>query len=605
MTRPRVGIAIAAVVGLMALGAAVAWSVGPRDPSARMKAAADRGDWRSVAAIGDAKAGMADPALVLLRARALARLGRDEEARSTFARADATRIGPADLLDASELLLRSDRPALAWLALDAAGKIAPGDARVRAATSALHARIGGQGAIAHVTEHLSAVPDGASLAALVLALIDLAKSDASDDPVLDRVMARDRSVLLALNSPAGSVRLLARVLLETGRPAEARRRLAPLLARGPDLEASWLESRACLQMGEAEAAESALAASGEFARDRSHEPEPALYVGARACRGCHREIHDAQQSGRHATTIRHGADLAEIPLPPRPLIDPADPSVSHEFRREGDKVRLVTTTRDAKYEGLMDYALGSGHRGMTLVGKDASGSHREARISLYSERGTTWDVTSGFSPHPGDPGEYLGKVLSPSGFRDCIHCHVTRFRSPTGTPGPEASDRGIGCERCHGPGGNHVEAMNSGFGDVAIGRLKGATAARKMSACSACHASDGTFPPTDPQFVRFQSTTLPWSKCFTDSGGKLDCVTCHDPHKPLETAPAFYEAKCLSCHGPKAGKEADSSRRVACPVNPSRECLSCHMPRVEEVAPHTGFTDHHIRARRPREGHSP
>ncbi len=117
-----------------------------------------------------------------------------------------------------------------------------------------------------------------------------------------------------------------------------------------------------------------------------------------------------------------------------------------------------------------------------------------------------------------------------------------------------------------------------------------------MTACSSCHASDGTFPPTDPQFVRFQSTTLPFSKCYTASNGKLDCVTCHDPHRPVETSPAFYEAKCLSCHGTHPGGAADGFRRVACPVNASSDCLKCHMPRIEEVAPHTSFTDHHIRA---------
>jgi hypothetical protein len=141
--------------------------------------------------------------------------------------------------------------------------------------------------------------------------------------------------------------------------------------------------------------------------------------------------------------------------------------------------------------------------------------------------------------------------------------------------------------------------MRTGFADLAIGRFKGATGPQRMTACSSCHASDGTFPPTDPQFVRFQATTLPFSKCYTASNGKLDCVTCHDPHKPLETSPAFYESKCLNCHGPKSGAAPDGFRRVSCPINATSDCLKCHMPRIEEVAPHTSFTDHHIRARRP------
>ncbi len=338
--------------------------------------------------------------------------------------------------------------------------------------------------------------------------------------------------------------------------------------------------------------------AGTFAADRFHEPEPARYVGAKACKACHPKEYDAEQSSRHATTLSHGAGMRKIPLPDGPVADPDDPKIVHTFTREGDNVRVKTKVGDASYEALLDYALGSGHRGITLIGKDSEGIFRELRISQYSEKGLVWDVTSGFSPHPSDPREYLGKVLSPSGFRDCIHCHATQFRSITNRSGPEAADRGIGCERCHGPGGNHVLAMERGFPDPAIARFTEVTGPQRMTACSGCHASDGTFPPTDPQFIRFQSTTLPFSKCYVESKGKLDCVTCHNPHEKLETSAKVYEAKCLDCHGPKPTKGEDGFRRVACPVNAQSDCLRCHMPTREDVVPHTSFTDHHIRVHR-------
>ncbi len=475
MTGRRIVISLASVLGLAVV---LAWGLISTDPLARMRSAASRGDWRSVVSMGDSLRPIGDPAR-LLRARALRELGRLDEAADLYATIDPASMKAADDVELATLLERKGRPVLAWLALDAAGKITPGRPEIRDALTALEGRIGTQGPIAHVTEQLGAIPDGLALRTLVLGLAMLSKSDATDDPVLDRVLARDRTSLRQIDSAPAARRLLARVLLEVGRPAEARQWLSRILASGPDREASWLLSRACLQMGDQSGVDLALGQAGDYGSDRPHLAEPSLYVGAKACRECHSSIYDSQQHSRHATTIAHGSDLANIPIPETTVIDPVDPGVSHVFTRVGDKIRIETKTRDASYRALMDYALGSGHRGMTLVGKDDSGAYREARISLYSEHGTTWDVTSGFSPHPSDPSEYLGKVLSPSGFRDCIHCHATQFRSITDRSGPEAADRGIGCERCHGPGGNHVAAMKTGFADIAIGRFKAATGLRR------------------------------------------------------------------------------------------------------------------------------
>ena len=109
---------------------------------------------------------------------------------------------------------------------------------------------------------------------------------------------------------------------------------------------------------------------------------------------------------------------------------------------------------------------------------------------------------------------------------------------------------------------------------------------------------------TAPDWTRFPGSTLPWSRCFAESGGALSCVTCHDPQSNAETAPASYEAKCLSCHAtpfpprprphPLTPHEPRQCRSP-CPVNPSRECLECHMPKVRYDWLHGSFTDHYIR----------
>jgi hypothetical protein len=175
------------------------------------------------------------------------------------------------------------------------------------------------------------------------------------------------------------------------------------------------------------------------------------------------------------------------------------------------------------------------------------------------------------------------------------------------------ADHGIGCERCHGPGDHHVRAVESGFDQLAIARPKLATPARRLKLCAQCHSTDGVIPPADPRFIRFQATTLPYSRCVSESGGRLDCVACHDPHRDVETNSAHYEIRCLACHGEKRGPEVSAPgvrvEAVAasqCKVNVSNGCITCHMPKVEKIMPFMSFTDHHIRVHRPfKEAESP
>jgi hypothetical protein len=106
---------------------------------------------------------------------------------------------------------------------------------------------------------------------------------------------------------------------------------------------------------------------------------------------------------------------------------------------------------------------------------------------------------------------------------------------------------------------------------------------------------------TDPAWARFPGSTLPWSRCYAESGGALHCVTCHDPHRDAETGSASYEAKCLSCHAPSSpaadpGDRKDVARGAStCPVNPAGDCVRCHMPKVRYDQMHVDFTDHFIR----------
>ena len=138
----------------------------------------------------------------------------------------------------------------------------------------------------------------------------------------------------------------------------------------------------------------------------------------------------------------------------------------------------------------------------------------------------------------------------------CLHCHVTNpreFRDPDRIGrGPEAADAGIGCERCHGPGGNHIAAVEADLADHAIVSVGPDSGEAATVQCRDCHivgdATEIENRREDSIWVRSPGITLTFSRCFTESSGALSCLTCHDPHRDAERSASFYERKCIACH---------------------------------------------------------
>ncbi len=301
-----------------------------------------------------------------------------------------------------------------------------------------------------------------------------------------------------------------------------------------------------------------------------------------------------------------------MPLPPGAVPDPSDPKgTDHRARLVGDRVEWQSRVGGKSATATVRYAFGSGDRGITPVGRDEAGRLRELRLSRYGDI-EGWDVTTG---HPTKPSstvaeDALGLLLGADELRNCLACHTTDFRASRDDLGPTAKEPGIGCERCHGPGGNHLLAVALGFSDPAIARPKRASAEQVTRLCAECHGpSTRAIRPGDPNAVRFQGITLTWSRCYQESRGGMSCVTCHSPHHDAARSALSYEAKCLACHPADSARGATASgdlpslsgkaRRAACPVNPSGGCVTCHMPATKSGFPHTTFTDHHIRVHRP------
>ena len=233
-------------------------------------------------------------------------------------------------------------------------------------------------------------------------------------------------------------------------------------------------------------------------------------MGAAKCAKCHHTNFDSLEHSRHGRTFRTAGQIARLPfLPQGPVTDPGNPRVVHAYQRVQEHLEAETRISDRVVRTIVDYAFGSGDRGLTLVGHDEKNHFFESRLSYYSKHGG-WDVTSGQSVHPDDPVSYQGSLLNLDVVRRCILCHQTNPMAILTHTGPEAADPAIGCEKCHGPGANHLRAVESSPPprDLAIARPSLARGEPVLQLCGQCHdprKTEAKLSPLLETAIRFQA----------------------------------------------------------------------------------------------------
>ncbi len=322
----------------------------------------------------------------------------------------------------------------------------------------------------------------------------------------------------------------------------------------------------------------------------------AAYSGADSCETCHPQIAARQRASNHARSLRAAQAVpeltADLPLRRHDRVSGLELTLSGDAR---SGLRLTAGGTAESSEAALGWAFGSGIKGITPVGRTASGQWVESRLTWYRSLGGI-DFTTGASKHdPETAAEGLGRSLTEKQVAECFGCHTTGFDSRSSEP--QEDETGVRCERCHGPGRQHVEAAAAGRpleGTIFNpGTLSGFP---QTQLCGACHGR----PPEDndfdllallertPHSVRFPSQRITLSRCFNETFGELACTNCHDAHGDVSDEAASFDGKCLACH--EAGRR---ERGAACSVA-SSDCASCHMPR-ERVMRHSMFSDHWIR----------
>lgn len=325
------------------------------------------------------------------------------------------------------------------------------------------------------------------------------------------------------------------------------------------------------------------------------------YVGAQACAECHRDVFERQAASHHALTLRsasgsplpastHGTALQDRGTGLDYQIVSADLKHRQLVMRNGQEVASAS----------LDYLLGSGHHGISPMSFDATG-WRYLSLTYYAQGGWDFSPMHGLGDAKAREKNATGWPVTTAELEKCFGCHTTRVAFQGAALDAQRTELGVRCETCHGPGRAHVDAARSKAADLAVQNPGKWSSESFMALCQQCHNETATLEGTlmgiseDPasrSTVKYHVYGISQSRCFTASKGAFRCTSCHDPHGDTESKPAFYEARCLSCHA------SNTKEQKPCPVNARADCLSCHMPKVQ-VEKYTHFADHWIRARSP------
>jgi len=277
-------------------------------------------------------------------------------------------------------------------------------------------------------------------------------------------------------------------------------------------------------------------------------PAAAQYAGSAACASCHPAEYQKQSASPHAHAL--GAAPAGSPG---------------------------------------EWAFGAGIKAVTYV--------RRVGRDEYVESGRTYYArTRGFGVTPGHAyGADLPYPALAAGasVARCFGCHSTGPLRWDAALAIQPSEYGIGCEACHGPGAQHIAL---GGARDAIGNPGRLNAVESIQFCGTCHRRPPE--PDEPDAnrisvvakfdwsnhwnVRHQPAYLSQSACFRGSGGRLSCITCHDPHSAASVPLSEYDSRCAGCH-----RQVKHNAAVGGP------CAGCHMPAVEATA-EMQFADHWI-----------
>ncbi|MGV3483841.1 MAG: cytochrome c3 family protein [Planctomycetaceae bacterium] len=349
---------------------------------------------------------------------------------------------------------------------------------------------------------------------------------------------------------------------------------------------------------------------------------PTGSIGTEACIDCHEAQHESYLATSHSRSMRRisagttdepPSEFEHTPTDRLYQVAVGDDKASMIHR---EFIRGKQHETIAINEAKVEFEIGSGDHAHSYL-FEREGFLMQSPLTWYSsvER---WGLSPGFDP---SSQATFDRVVS----ANCVFCHVGSVRTQDNHLEQFAiAELTIGCERCHGAGGNHAayhteKAKQSGTemkDDIVNPERLSRTLGEAI--CAQCHlqgvaavSSDAgnrwDFRPGQPlgeTVTDFQLRGVPAefrivghteqmhaSGCYQNSE-TLTCTTCHDPHAhgSQQALKTRQQDRCATCHE-EDGCGLPLEVRVSTQNN---HCVTCHMPRRDTDVPHAALHDHRI-----------
>lgn len=342
------------------------------------------------------------------------------------------------------------------------------------------------------------------------------------------------------------------------------------------------------------------------------------YVSSQACQACHPDQHASWDASYHSSMTELPSD--ETVLAP---FDGERLEFGHSYRphRRGDEFWVTTDNPSWAEPGealpvSRRIALVTGSHHQQLYWFERPGTRAVGRflffyrvpeqrwVPFHSALLTRSTVTL-------DAGSHWTQV--------CIRCHTTNGKPRTGSRPNEADTRvaelGIGCESCHGPGGEHVRANQNalrrywlyatGARDETIVDPTTLSADRELDVCGQCHAVQSL--GSQRRVQEWLHNGLPFrpgdrladTRYIVDL--RKDDPKSHAYRRTLATDPHFFEDRFWPDGVVNvSGREYQGVRDSPCYVSQEFTCTSCHQLHRQSDDPRSpeGWADDQLAADR-------
>lgn len=349
-------------------------------------------------------------------------------------------------------------------------------------------------------------------------------------------------------------------------------------------------------------------------------PSSATVHWGEQCSSCHGEIVDAYAESGMSRTWRDVHLPLLGSLEPIPTVAEHRSGYSYHVLRHDDSIIQMERRADRPEHQVFcqaDYLVGSGKKAQAMV-TNRAGHLWQLPVAWFREE-NKWKLNPGFELQ----NHRFQRPITPG----CVACHATAAdHEPYTTNRFRGSiEPGIQCSRCHGDPDRHLAYWNEDRSTVTRDAARlfhpgEVSAERANDLCLQCHLqgditvyhqghSPLDFQPGDdlrehrhdfllahgkPESLGVAShgARMLQSRCYTESGGQLTCIHCHDAHHAVERFPSqFYDRRCLSCHASEACNRSRGSEAS----HDEASCVRCHMPqRGSREGIHLVFTDHAI-----------